>query len=46
MAGAITVAVMVLIAGIFLIKMTPWNDPHPNYHKSRIGHSHSFSRHR
>lgn len=43
-AGAITVAAMVLIAAIFLLKMTPWNDPHPNYHKKRTGHSHSVSR--
>jgi hypothetical protein len=42
-AGAITVAVMLLIAAIFLIKMSPWNDPHPPFHK-RVGHSHSKHR--
>jgi hypothetical protein len=43
-AGALTVAVMVLIAAIFLIKMSPWNDRHPAYHK-RVGNTHSSSRH-
>lgn len=41
-AGALTVAVMVLIAAIFLIKMSPWNDRHPAYH-NRTGHTHSGS---
>lgn len=33
MAGALTVAVMVLIAAVFLLKSSPWNDPHPRFHK-------------
>ena len=31
--GALTVAAMVLIAALFLIKASPWNDPHPRFHK-------------
>ncbi len=31
--GALTIAVMVLIAALFLVKTSPWNDPHPRFHK-------------
>jgi len=32
-AGIITVVAMLIIAAIFLVISSPWNDPHPRFHK-------------
>jgi hypothetical protein len=34
-AGIITVVAMLIIATIFLLISSPWNDPHPLFHKKR-----------
>jgi hypothetical protein len=36
--GWVTAAVMVLIAAIFLLIASPWNDPHPgqHHHKPKV----------
>lgn len=33
--GWLTVATMVVIATIFLLISSPWNDPHPHLHKKK-----------
>jgi hypothetical protein len=34
--GWLTVFVMVVIATIFLVTMSPWNDPHPRFHPKKV----------
>lgn len=40
-AGTITVAAMLIIAMIFLLISSPWNDPHPRFHKKPQHPAHS-----
>jgi uncharacterized membrane protein len=38
-AGIITIAAMLLIAAIFLLISSPWNDPGPRPHKPKPVHT-------
>jgi hypothetical protein len=33
--GCLTILAMLIIATIFLLITSPWNDPHPGFHKKR-----------
>lgn len=34
--GWLTVFVMAAIATIFLVTMSPWDDPHPRFHPKQV----------
>ena len=34
--GWLTVFVMAVIATIFLVTMSPWDDPHPRFHPKKV----------
>ncbi len=37
--GVLTIVAMAIVATIFLLITSPWNDPHPRFHK--LEHTHS-----
>jgi ABC-type proline/glycine betaine transport system permease subunit len=41
--GALTIVAMAIIATIFLIITSPWNDPHPRFHP-KPAHTHAARR--
>ena len=43
-AGIATVVAMLIIAAIFLLISSPWNDPHPGFHKKKPAATHSHHR--
>jgi hypothetical protein len=41
--GVLTIVAMAIVATIFLVISSPWNDPHPRFHP-KPAHTHSARR--